>query len=108
MMIYLNVFIYSSSLKPTTTVFPDTSVGARKFPVGPSIFSIKLESLMVAVSNFSTFFPLATISVVAADRSSWALSAPSFFDAEIASLGMISFASKNLAALVQLVHPFLK
>ena len=71
-------------------------------------FIIFCTSSLLRNENFSTFFPLATISVVAADRSSWALSAPSFFEAEIASLGMIFFASKNLAALVQLVHPFLK
>ena len=97
-----------SSLKPTTVVFPTRSVGARRFPVGPSIFSTTSLSFDFLTSNTSSFFPFATYTFEEPLAISSASDAPSFRLAGISSLISTFLASKTLDARVQLVQPFRK
>ena len=55
--------------------------------------------------NSASFFPLAAISLLALPSSSAASSPPSFWLAETVSLTSMPFASRNLDALTQEVHP---
>lgn len=73
---YPNSFSYISCSKPTMTVLPLTSVGARRFPVGPNISFVICSSSRVSFfkSTSTTFFPLAANSLFAAPRSCLAFS----------------------------------
>ena len=77
-------------------------------PVGPSIASTASLPTLVETSNSCTFFPFMAISLVASFKSASASEACNFLLAMTVSRMSILLASKNLDALVQVVHPFLK
>ena len=83
------------------------SVGARRLPVGPNIAATAVFVTDLSTANSSSFFPLATISLVAALSSFRASVSDNFLLAETRSLTSMLLASKNLDAFTQLVQPFL-
>ena len=95
----------TSSLNPTSIVFPDRIAGARKFPVGPSIASTASRLIRSFTENSLTFLPFATINLDTDLSSARASVACSLRLAGTASLISILFASKNLDAFVQVVQP---
>ena len=97
-----------SSLKPTTVVFPTRIVGARRFPVGPSIFSTTSDIFAVFISKTSSFLPFATRTFEDSFAMALASFALSLRLAGISSEIETFLASRNLDARVQLVQPFRK
>ena len=96
---------YTSSLNPTTTVFPARTQGDRRFPVGPSIASTTAFGAFPPGANSVTFLPLETMTFEACFASAAASDRPSFLLAETISFGLIFLASRNLDAFVQDVQP---
>ena len=83
-------------------------VGALRFPVGPNIKGVIESFFSSFIIKELIFLPLKiTISDALFKRVSASVS-PSFLLAEISSAMSIEFASRNLDALVQVVHPFRK
>lgn len=83
-------------------------VGALKFPVGPNIKGVIESFFSSFIIKELIFLPLKiTISDALFKRAS-ASDSLSFLLAEISSVISIEFASRNLDALVQEVHPFRK
>ena len=74
--------------------------------MGPSIASTASFLTFAPAGNSSSFFPFATISLLAAFASVEASLRPSFALALTSSLGSMPLASRNLEAFVQLVQPF--
>jgi hypothetical protein len=95
----------TSSLKPTRIVLPTRIVGARRFPVGPSMASMSSSSMGTATENSSTFLPLAATILVTVSSRFLASSACNFLLAGIGSTISILLASRNLDALSQLLQP---
>ena len=83
-------------------------VGARILPVGPSIDSTASLPTLDETSNSCTFLPFMATSLDASFSIALASDACSFLLAMTVSRISILLASKNLDALVQVVHPFLK
>ena len=83
-------------------------VGALKFPVGPSIKGVIEALLSSFIIKELIFLPLKITISDALSKSAPASVSPSFLLAEISSAILIEFASRNLDALVQVVHPFRK
>ena len=98
----------TSSLNPTTKVFPERIVGALRLPVGPSIDATASAGTFPSSENVFTFLPLATINVVASLSSVVASVFCSFRLAGTDSVILIPLASRNLEALEQLVQPLRK
>jgi hypothetical protein len=94
-----------SSLKPTTTVLPVRSVGARRFPVGPSIASTHAFGALPPGEKVSTFLPLATTTLLAPFARLAASLRPSLREAGTTSRASMPLASRNLDARVQDVQP---
>ena len=83
-------------------------VGALRFPVGPNIKGVIESFFSSFIIKELIFLPLKiTISDALFKRTSASVSL-SFLLAEISSAISIEFASRNLDALVQVVHPFRK
>ena len=78
------------------------------FPVGPNIASIAESDGPPLVPNTVTFLPFAIINLLDFIAKFTASSRPNLREAGIVSLGSSPLASKNLAALVQLVQPLRK
>ena len=74
-------------------------------PVAPSIAVTASSVVFAPTSKWSTFLPFITTIFVEASAISLASSAWSFLFAETLSFTVISLASINLEALVQLVQP---
>ncbi len=102
------VLLKTSSLKPTISILPVLMVGARIFPVGPSIEAMASSVASLPPRNSLIFLPFKAISLLAELSSSFESAACSFLLAGMVSLISILRASKNLDALVQVVHPFRK
>ena len=96
------------SLKPTKTVFPTLSVGARRFPVEPSMAAMAASLRPDFRSKDSTFLPFIATNRVALSVTSGQWSALSFLLAKTVSLMSTERASKNLDAFTQVVQPFLR
>lgn len=92
-------------MNPTRIVLPTRNVGARRFPVGPSMAATASLEMLDATENSLTFLPLATISLDAGFNSARASGSVSFLLAGVLSRISILLASRNLDALVQLVQP---
>ena len=95
----------TSSLKPTIRVLPICKVGARILPVGPSIAASAWGDCSDCRSNSAIFLPFRAMSLLALSIRVWQSADCSFLLARAVSLMLILFASKNLDALVQVVHP---
>ena len=102
------VSMKTSSLNPTSKVFPDRIVDALRLPVGPSIDVTALAGTFPSTENVFTFLPLVTISVVTSLSSVVASVLCSFRLAGTDSVILMPLASRNLEALEQLVQPLRK
>ena len=89
----------------TITALPARIVGARRFPVGPSMASTTSLPAFPPGLNSLIFLPFATITFEAAFAISAASLRPSFRLAGTVSFGSIPLASRNLDARVQDVQP---
>jgi len=83
-------------------------VGARMLPVGPNIEATASSVASLPPLNSLIFLPFNVISLLAELSNSFESAACSFLLAGTVSLISILRASKNLDALVQVVHPFRK
>ena len=83
-------------------------VGALRFPVGPNIKGVIESFFSSFIIKELIFLPLKIPICDALFKRASASVSPSFLLAEISSAMSIEFASRNLDALVQVVHPFRK
>ena len=89
-------------------VLPSLTSGARILPVGPRVAAMASSDTDFETEYSLTFLPLIAISLEAFSSSCRASSACNFLLAGTFSLMVISLASRNLDARLQLVQPFLK
>ena len=100
-------FLYDSSSKPTSSVFPCLMAGARRLPVGPSMCAVNTSASggSCVIENVTTLPRFATTTVVAPAARLRASLRPSLALASSVSLAVIWCSARNPCAFVQEFHP---